>query len=125
MSCCPSVLAVENADGGGRRLQINTANTTYIVDFTTNIVYTGDACNETCKVAFADAINSDMFGDAIQGSVVDLQEISTKSTKSGTSGGSAKSSKSGTSGGSLKGSKISGNSMKISKSGTDTGGSSF
>lgn len=63
------------------------------------------------------ATHSDVFGDMFGGAVVKLQQLSTKSTKSGTSGGS---SKSGTSGGSMKGSD---NSTKISKSGT--GGSSF
>ena len=131
VSCCTSaVLTVEDTAGGGRRLQLNdtsTANTTVIAEFDTNMVYvTRDGvleCNNTCQIAFADAIKSDIFGDMIGGTVVDLQELSTKSTKSGTSGGSTKSSKSGASGGSMKGSKVSRNSTKISKSGT--GGSSF
>ena len=107
VSCCTSaVLTIESE--GGRRLQLNntnTTNTTVIADFNTNIVYTGPTCNNTCQVAFSDAINSAMFGDMIQGTVVDIQPVSTKSSKSGTSGGSSKSSKSGTSGGSMKSSK--------------------
>ena len=107
VSCCASAVLTEE-DGERRRLQVintNTTNTTYIAEFNTNIVYTGATCNSTCQVAFADAINSDTFGDMIGGTVVDLQQLSTKSTKSGTSGGSTKSSKSGTSGGSMKSSK--------------------
>ena len=106
-SCCPSaVLNVVNDLEGGRHLQVNTANTTLIdVDFTATIVHAGNACNDTCKVAFADAINSDIFDNINEGTVVNLQELSTKSTKSGTSGGSMKSSKSGNSDGSMKSSK--------------------
>ena len=134
VSCCTEVT---NNDGGGRRLQLNNANTTNTTNstidvvFDTTIVTIGElACvdadsnsGENCQEVLSGAINSGEFGDMIGGTVVDLQQLSTKSTKSGISGGSTKSSKSGSSGGSMKGSKVSSNGTKISKSGT--GGSSF
>ena len=84
VSCCASAVLTEE-DGGGRRLQLNNTNatnTTYIAEFNTNIVYTGATCNSTCQVVFADAIESDVFGNMIGGTVVDLQQLSTKSMKS-------------------------------------------
>lgn len=114
VSCCTEATT---AAVGGRRLQLNntnTTNTTVDVVFDTTIVTIGElscagaSSNETCQEVLSDAINSDVFGDMIGGTVevVDLQpQLSAKSSKSGTSGGSSKSSKSGTSGGSMKSSK--------------------
>ena len=108
VSCCASAELIPNR----RRLQdSNTtaiSNNTAVVEFTTSIAYTVNTAavaDDVWQVAFADAINSDMFGDMIGGTVVDLEQLSTKSSKSGTSGGSRKTSKSGTSGGSMKSSK--------------------
>lgn len=88
VSCCTSAVLTEEV-GGGRRLQLNNTNatnTTYIAEFNTNIVYTGSTCNNTCQVVFADAIESDVFGNMIGGAVVELEQIRSKSSKS--SGGS-------------------------------------
>ena len=131
ISCCTDVTDVTTVGGGGRRLQLNNANSTNSridVVFDTTIVTVEElscaTCNNTCQLAFVDAINSDTFGDMIGGTVVDLRQLSTKSSKSGTSGGSTKSSNSGTSGGSTKSSKCgTGGSMKSSKS--MNSGSSF
>ena len=107
VSCCASAELITNR----RRLQdSNTtavSNNTAVVEFTTSIAYTVNTAvtDDVWQVAFTDAINSDMFGGMIGGTVVDLQQLNTKSSKSGTSGGSRKTSKSGTSGGSMKSSK--------------------
>ena len=84
VSCCTEV----TNDGGGRRLQLNntdTTNSTIDVVFDTTIVTIGElACvdadnnsGENCQGVISDAINSDVFGDMIGGTVVDLQQIST------------------------------------------------
>ena len=129
VSCCTSAVLTEEIGGGGRRLQsnnTNATNTTYTAEFNTNIVYTGTTCNNTCQVAFADVIESDVFGDIIQGSVVDLQQIRSKSSKSGSSGRSATKRSSGStmksvdSGGSMK----SGASDSVASGGTMKSGTS-
>ena len=105
VSCCASAILTEENEGR-RRLQLNntnTTNTTYFAEFNTKIVYTGTTCNNTCQVAYADAIESDIFGDIIQGSVVELAQMGSKRSKSGGSGDSkTKRSKSSDSGGTMK-----------------------
>ena len=107
VSCCASAEFIPN----GRRLQDGNTTTvpTTVVEFTTAIAYTVKTVvtDDVWQVAFADAINSDMFGDMIGGTVEDLQQLSSnasgksmKSSKSAVVSGGSKTSKSASSGGS-------------------------
>ena len=120
VSCCASAEFIPN----GRRLQDgNTTNVpTTVVEFTTAIAYTVNTAvtDDVWQIAFADAINSDMFGDMIGGTVEDLQQLnsgssekSMKSSKSAVVSGGSKSSKSASSTG---GSNMSSKSMKSASS---------
>ena len=120
VSCCASSEFIPN----GRRLQDGNTTTVpvAVVEFTTAIAYTVNfaVTDDIWQVAFADAINSEMFGDMIGGTVEDLQQLSSgaseksmKSSKSAVVSGGSKSSKSASSTG---GSNMSSKSMKSASS---------